>query len=350
MLFHLKPKRLFLLCSLIVSIFSVILISSFKQPKLYTELIINTQNNVDLNDISLFFTDVNYKDINVYHLTPTGLSRSQADYVPYSEGFLEKETFNFYQDLFRKNNKQLTSIFQTYYETPELICFAFPGDLNGFKILEKATHTIHDLKLSSAIYTAPMYVSHMVALDDQLIILAGEARSYSSLIYVVDLSSFQVISSKRLKTHPTALDTPHCTLTDDGKAFWIAGDALQVYDPLTDKEMTYPMPFSLTGVTSEANTLWAYRLMDGELKGILSHTSSLSSLTPITLTLPTPTSKLIDLALKDSTLAVALYDPMGSHFTHYIVLYNLKTHTLFYCLGISPSTPLILAKIGFTFK
>lgn len=328
----------------------IILITIGQQPKLYTELIINTQNNVDLSDISLFYTDVDYNNIKSYYLTPTGLNQHKTNYVPYSEGFIEENIFGTYKNLFEASGMPLTSSFQTYYETDDFVFFAFPGDLSSFRVLEKSTDKIYPLKFSSNTYIAPMYVSHMVVVDNKLIILAGEARSYHGLVYVIDLATREVSHSKRLETHPSALDTTHCTLTSDGKAIWIAGETLQVYDPLKDEEATYPMPYTLTGVTSDEETIWAYSIIDGQLKGVLLNTHSLSSTSPtsIALTLPTTTCKLVDLNLQGSTLAIALYDPMASHFKQYISLYDLSTHTMTYCLGIGDTSPLILADINFT--
>lgn len=344
-----KKKFLLLIPLSLFMIILVILISIDRHPKLYTELIINTQNNVDLSDISLFYTDVDYNNIKSYYLTPTGLKQHKLNYLPYSEGFIEKNTFKFYKDLFKASNMPLTSSFQTYYETNDFVFFAFPGDLSSFRVLEKATNKIHSLKFSSNIYTAPMYVSHMVTIDDKLIILAGEARSYHSLVYVIDLSTLEVSHYKRLETHPSALDTPHYTLTSDGKALWIAGDALQVYDSIRDIETTYTMPYTLTGVISDDETIYAYNVSDGDLKGVLLNTHALSSLSPIsiTLTLPTATSEIVDLSLRGSTLVVALYDEVASHFKQYIVLYDLNTHTMTYCLGIGDTSPLILTDINF---
>ena len=345
----LKRKLLLPISLSFLIIILVILITIDRQPKLYTELIINTQNNVDLSDISLFYTDVDYNNIKSYYLTPTGLNEHKVNYIPYSEGFMEKNTFKSYKKLLEANGMSLTSSFQTYYETDEFVFFAFPGDLTSFRILEKATNKVYPPKFSSNTYISPMYVSHMVVVDNKLIILAGEARSYHGLVYVINLATGEVSHSKRLETHPSALDASHYTLTSDGKALWIAGEALQVYDPLKDEEATYPMPYTLTGVTSDKETIWAYNMMADELKGVLLNTHSLSSTpTSISLTLPTTTCKLVDLSLQDSTLALALYDEEASHFKQYIVLYDLNTHTMTYCLGIGDTSPLILADIDFT--
>ena len=345
-----SKKKFFSILCFVGIILLVILITIQGQPKLYTELIINTQNNVDLSDISLFYTDVDYNNIKSYYLTPTGLNLKESRYIPYSEGFIEENIFKTYKDSFEANHMPLTSTFQTYYETDEFVFFAFPGDLSSFRVLEKSTNNIYPLQFSSDTYIAPMYVSHMMAIDNKLIILAGEARSYHGLVYVVDLATKEVSHSKRLETHPSALDTAHYTLTSDGKALWISGEALQVYDPLKDEESIYPMPYSLTGVTSDEQAIWAYSIIDGQLNGILlnSHSLSSTSSTSISFTLPTTTCKLVNLSLKNSTLAVALYDPMASHFKQYIVLYDLSTHTMTYCLGIGDTSPLILADISFS--
>ncbi|MEG0952093.1 MAG: hypothetical protein RSE96_09225, partial [Niameybacter sp.] len=119
----------------------VILIRGISTPKLYTELILNAQNNVDLTDISLFYSDVGYLQIHNYTLSHEGLYPTSKKWVPYSEGFIDKAVFTTYAEHFADASTPLSSTFQNYYDTDKFVFFAFPGDLTSFRILQKDTGT-----------------------------------------------------------------------------------------------------------------------------------------------------------------------------------------------------------------
>ncbi|MEG0952092.1 MAG: hypothetical protein RSE96_09220, partial [Niameybacter sp.] len=203
------------------------------------------------------------------------------------------------------------------------------------------------LKLPKHLYLHGMYVSHMKIVDDQLIILAGEAMSYHALIYTIDLSTFEVTAWKRLETHPSALDELDYTLTPDGLAVFIAGDALQIYDPFTDTTLLQPMPFEVAGITSGANYLFAYSTPNqGGLSYVQIPLNTLATSAPTlsasSLIFPSPTSQVLNLRLQGEHVYFILKDPRAPRFKNYVALYNMNTGQLDYCLGIGDASPLIL--------
>lgn len=342
-----KKRLALIVTGLAISLIAlVILIKTFLPPKLYTELIINAQNSVDLTDISIYGSDFTYKQIHAFTFSGQDLKATSQDFVPYSEGFIEQNQFKNYQKIFSQNGQPLTSTFQDYYETDTFTFFAFPGDLSTFRILENATGKLSSLNLPQKLYTHSMYVSDMRVIDNQLIILAGEAMSYHALIYTVDLNTFDVIDYKRLETHPSALNSMHYTLTDDGLALFIAGNTLQIYNPLDDTLSYFPLPFEAEGVLCNTQYTFTYALQENEVKYLLLENKELlyqkSVPTPYLLSLPSSWPKVLDLTLKDNLVYLLLEDLSGPRFKNYLSVYNLDTQEMSFCLGISDSNPLIL--------
>lgn len=332
-----KKKTLilfFVLAGVILSLFS------FKQ-KLYTEIIINTQNSFDFTDSYMLYSNINSSKIKGYPLSPSLSNPLTPDFVPYSEGFIPLSVYKQYKKIFQASNEDFSMMFQDYYEMDHFIYFAFPGDLTSFRVLDRTTNKIKPLIIEDTIMLSPMYVSHMQQVNDQLIILAGQAQSYNALIYTVDLPSLKVTNFKVLPTHPTALNGQHFTLTSDGMALFIADNQVQVYNPFIDKEFFIPIPFTATGIISESSHTVVYGEKDGVVSmSVLDHTFDPSAL--YTLELPAPSCKIIDLKIIGNTLFIATVDPLGVRFANYISGYDLSTSQLTYCLGVQPSSPLML--------
>lgn len=311
------------------------------KDKLYTELIINQQNNVDLNDISIFYTDINYKQIKPYHLNNKGLLPIPKDFVPYTEGFIPKTTYKTYKNALEKKIGPLSMGLQNYYETDDYAFLSFPGDLTQLMVIDRHFLEVYSLGINEDIPLKPMYVSHMKQIDNTLILLAGEARNYNALIYTVDLNSLKVTGSKHLKTHPSALDTPHYALTAKGTALFIAGDKLQIYNPFTNTESFIDLPFEASGITVKDQTIFVYSEDTDTLDYVLLD-DRLNPIAPQTIALPSSSYVLVDLEVKDNLLYVATLDPSGLLFRNYIVIYNLNTGTMQYCLGLGDASPLAL--------
>ncbi|MDU6855785.1 MAG: hypothetical protein E6370_15360 [Clostridiales bacterium] len=323
-------------------VFAGVILSLFSfKNDLYTELIVNTHNNADFTDIYIIYSNINYSKIKSYTLTSSKPKVSNKTFVPYSEGFIPNAAYRQYKKAFLQNNEDFSMMFQDYYESEDLVYFAFPGDLSSFRVLNRTTDEIKQLIIDESTHLSPMYVSHMQQVGDQLIILAGQAHAYNALIYTVDLPTLKVTSSKQLGTHPSALDGTHFTLTSDGIALFIAGDKLQVYNPFTDEESFIPLPFTTTGVISQAHTTLVYGEQDGVLyTSVLDESFNLSPMH--TTRFPSSSCKLIDLSIKGDTLFIATVDPLGLRFRNYISGYNLSTGQLTYCLGIEEASPFML--------
>lgn len=326
----------------------VILIKTTLTPKLYTELIINEQNNVDLSDISILSADLSYKQIYSFSLDNQSLTSSKQQFVPYSEGFIEKDKFIEYQTIFSQNAQPLTSTFQDYYETELFTFFALPGDLAKFRILENTTGKLYSIGLPQEVYLHSMYVSDMKVVENQLIILAGEAMSYHALIYVVDLNTLEVTDWKRLETHPSALNSMHYTLTDDGIALFISGNALQIYNPLEDTLVHQSLSFEAEGVIYDKQHVLVYDLQEDRFNYILLEEENLlltdTSVISDSLALPSSSAKVLDLSLESDLLYVLLEDFSAPRFKNYLSVYNLNTQEMIFCLGIGDSSPLILTQ------
>lgn len=331
-------KKILITLSIVIGV--ILTLYSFR-PDLYTELIINTQNNVDLSDIYIFYSNINYNKTKAYTLKDMGIHVLPDTFVPYSEGFLPQTDYQHYKNALTVNDEVLSMMFQYYYETDAFVFFAFPGDLTTFKVLDRLSGEIKPLLIDDSIFLSPMYVSHMQEVGDQLIILAGEAHEYNALIYTVDLPSLKVSQVKHLNTHPSALNASHFTLTTNGEALFIADDHLQIYNPLTHEEHFLPLPFKATGVIHESNTTLVYSEQNGILQYMLLD-KTLHPLPVETVILPSPSCKLIDLVIKNDTLYLAALDPSGIRFKNYISGYHLPTGDLTYCLGLEDAPPLSL--------
>ena len=325
---------LLLIAGIILSLLS-------SRDKLCTELIANTQKSVDLSDISIFYSNINYNKIKAYSLKETNLQKAFNTFVPYSEGFLPKADYVHYKKALTANGEPLPMMFQDYYETDDFVFFAFPGDLTSFKVLDRLSGEVNPLIMEDSIFLSPMYVAHMREVNNQLIILAGQAHTYNALIYTVELPSLKVSQFRQLQTHPSALDSSHFTLTQNGESLFIADDKLQVYNPFTGEESFIPLPFKATGVINDSNMTLVYSEQDGVFHYTLLD-EQLNLLPMQTITLPSSSCKLVDLVLKNHTLYLATLDVMGIRFKNYISSYNLSTANLTYCLGIEDASPLSL--------
>lgn len=339
-------KKKHYLALIISSLIGLLILSLWPfKDKLYTELIINKQNNVDLSDISIFYTDINYKQIKPYHLNDKGLSSIPETFVPYTEGFIPKDIYKTYENVLEKKIGPLSTGLQNYYETDNYTFLSFPGDLTQLKVIDRHSLEVYSLGIDESILLKPMYISHMKQIGDTLILLAGEARNYNALIYTVDLNSLKVTGAKHLKTHPAALDTPHYALTEKGTALFIASDQLQMYDPFTDSESFINLPFEASGVTVKGQTIFVYSEGTDTLDYILLD-DKLNPIATQTVSIPSSSYVLVDLEVKDDLLYVATLDPSGLLFRNYIVIYNLHTGTMQYCLGLGDASPLALIDLS----
>ena len=333
--------------TLIIGSLIGLVILSLLPPKehLYTELIVNAQNNVDLSDLSIFYTDINYNQIKPYSLDDNGLSPIHKKFVPYTEGFIPKNTYTTYKNALTKEIGPLSKGLQNYYETDDYVFLAFPGDLTQLQVIHQDSLEVYNLEIDEDIPLKPMYTAHMKQIGNTLILLAGEARNYNALIYTIDLSSLKVTGAKHLKTHPTALDTPHYTLTEKGMALFIAGDQLQVYNPFTDTESFIDLPFKASGVVAKGQTICVYSQGNDTLDYVLLD-GTLNLVTTQTVSIPSSSYVLVDLEVKDNLLYVATLDPSGLLFKNYISIYNLNTGMMQYCLGLGDAAPLALVDLS----
>lgn len=339
-------KKIYATILLTLTLISLFILSLFTfKEELYTELIVNAQNNVDLTDISIFYSDINYTNIKAYGLSNTGLTPIHQSFVPYSEGFISKKLYKPYQEALITEMGTLSTTFQDYYETEDLAFFAFPGDLSQLKVIDRHTLKVYPLQIDKTILLEPMYVSYMTQVKDTLIVLAGQARSYHALVYTIDLNSLKVTSSKRLSTHPSALDAPHYALTKEGIALFIAGNKLQIYNPFTDKETFIDLPFEASGVSVSDETIAVYHQGYDKLDYILLDDAFDIQIAQ-SASLPSPSSTLVDLGIKDHLLAMVILDSSGLLFKNYMVLYNLEEGTMVYCLGLGNAAPLALIDLS----
>ena len=74
-------KKIFIFFLVLAGV--VLSLFSFKDD-LYTELIVNTHNNVDFTDIYIIYSNINYSKIKSYTLTSSKPKVSNKTFVTYS--------------------------------------------------------------------------------------------------------------------------------------------------------------------------------------------------------------------------------------------------------------------------
>lgn len=316
------------------SILILLLLSTFiflsqppSSPK--TTLILNKMDTLPSDLPKLFFSDISLKKPISYRLSEDVLMPLDDVYVPYTEGFINRTLYEKIYSIFNQYNPSIPSNFHDYYLYNDLAVVAFTGGLENIYLIDLPSSVVFPLLFEESENLGDMYVSHMQVVEDKLIILGGEAHSYSSLIYTVDFKTGEVLSSKRLPTHPSALYEEDFAILSSGECIFVAGNTLKRYNPFSDTTTTMPLPFESTRVLAYEDTGLVFGESEGRLEVL-----SLDGNIHTTLKMPVIDYRIVDLIAQDQFLYMALFDPAATRYPNYFSIYNLKTGEWLYALGI----------------
>jgi hypothetical protein len=229
------------------------------------------------------------------------------------------------------------------------------GTLQDLFIFDPKSERVYPVAFSDTEPLYTLYISHVRQVGNQLIILAGQANAYYSIVYAIDLPSYPLAEdavftlnrSLRFATHATALNQKHYTLTNNGTSLLLYGTQLQRVLPetfgvdyltpdFTPTELTHTMDDEVALLTTQ-QTPWQvqYYTLTGKLSE--SH-----------LLMPPVTTSISVKILGDSRWLYSLvYDPQGEMYTHYLTLYDKKTGEMAYCYGFYNQQPLTLLDMTF---
>ncbi|MEG0325119.1 MAG: hypothetical protein RR618_01185 [Cellulosilyticaceae bacterium] len=341
-------KNYILATSIILCLLTFILLINHNTLK--SDVIIN-KLQVEIPMPTLYYSDISAKKILPYTIENHKLTLSKEKMIPFTEGFLSKDKYNFYMAILKtfaaSREISLPKYFHDFYEDEKFVVISFSGDLKDVYIIEKNNLRMHLLNYATPLNLGPMYVSHIQVVDNYLIILAGEAESYNALIYTIYLPTFSVVDAVRLATHPTAIKDTHYTITTTGQCVFINGSGLKVYDPLNATYKLINLDFTPTRVMSyqdsvialgESTDAFKYAVLDSHYK-----ISTTGELTP-----PAPNSTIVDTLTYEDNLYIISYDTHYSRYPNYLSIYNLRNSELLYALGISSNKPYALLEGSLT--
>lgn len=327
-----------------ITLFLLTLILLMAPKSLKSDLIIN-KLRADLPMPMLYYSDISSKKILSYTLQDNKLDLSQDKLMPFTEGFLPKDTYTFYMNILRESTASsgitLPKYFYDFYENEKFAVISFGQELKDIYIIEKNNLRVHTLTYPEPLNMGPMYMSHAQIVDDYLIILAGEASAYNALIYTIHLPTFNVVDAIRFPTHSSATDSSDYLITPEGKCVFINGKGLKVYDVLASTYRLVNLDFPVTEVINYKNYIIAlgsstetlhYAQLDVNYTLIAS-----GQLTP-----PVPNSIIVDSKVYADNLYIISYDTNYQRYANYVSIYNLNANELIYCLGIYPNDPYAL--------
>ena len=298
----------------------------------------NAQVLVDTTDRpftlpTLFYSDIQYKYIRGYDWYSGTLTPQQKNYVPYTEGFIEKTLYTRLIDAIMAVSPQAAPYFHDYYLEDTFAAVAYSGGLENIYLVDLQTDIAYPLTYLPEDNLGFMYVSHMRRVGDTLIILGGEANAYTSLIYTISLQTGEVLHAKRLATPLTALYKEDFAILSSGTCAFTGESSVLLYNPFTDTTSEVPFDTSPSRLLNYDDTLLVISEEVGQLT-----LWQLEDTLPLTLTLPLPDYRIVDMLIEDDLLVVALFDPADAHYHNYLSVYDLDTGSWLYCLGLVAPT------------
>ncbi|OOB79895.1 MAG: hypothetical protein BEN18_02640 [Epulopiscium sp. Nuni2H_MBin001] len=288
--------------------FIFLLMLLFKAPDLDSEIIIN--HNLPLQ------TKVMH-DNTLYTLEDNEFVATEEEYIKFTEGYIEKETYDSYRYLLEPYSP---TYLHEVYEDEELIIFCY---VSGVYIINKQTKEVTEIGCN-------LYVSHVKVIDGIAIILGYKPHCRQAMGLYISIEDSNVINLITFEGN----ENPHqydFAIAPNGEIISISGELLNIYNTNQSIQLPFEPKYMLT---SDCEIL----VFDESLNIMLLDNEFNESING-QVALPCLNNTIVDMMLYNNYLYIVYFDNFKTKFPNYLCIYDLKVPELTCAVAIKEDIP-----------